>query len=250
MNTFLEYTHFRELSASLGLLENFHPLNPESYDSLFVAELKRLAKRIESAEAKKELQAMENFRFTKYIAAAVRSSGVSDARELDEKTHEIVTQLLLGKLFSDYDPNNHGLFLARLKVSVANAVRNMAAKRIAQTRYTLVPILADELPSRRLPDDSNAIEDFRKLVVTHLGNFGLHIFDLRLNGEETKSLVGNVDLGKPTSYQLKQAVIGIKQLAKSFARQRGDEVFAKAVDRAMEGEKATMRRRFGVKAGR
>jgi hypothetical protein len=63
------------------------------------------------------------------------------------------------------------------------------------------------------------IEEFRQLVLKRLGHLELAVLDLRLAGNETKSLVGSEEFGEPTSYRVKQAVIAIKQLAQDFARQ-------------------------------
>lgn len=166
MHTFIEHVYLLQLAARLRLLENFYPLNPQTYDDMFVAELKRLATRINNPAIRQELEELENFGFTRYISASVRNSGDFDARTLDEKTHDIASQLLVGKLFAGYNPDVHGPFSGRFKISVSNAVKNQASKTRSHRRYLpSVPILADELPQKNLPGDTGAIESFGVLCI-------------------------------------------------------------------------------------
>ena len=56
------------------------------------------------------------------------NAGYRDQRERDEKTHDIVTKLLLGTLFRGYDPQRHGPMELRFRCAVKNAVRNLVEK--------------------------------------------------------------------------------------------------------------------------
>jgi len=71
-----------------------------------------------------------------------------------------------------------------------------------------------------------------------------------LAGEETKSLVGRADLGSPGSFQVKSTVQKIKSLAREFAQRRGDLVFVRDIQRAMEREQGTVQKRLATGAAR
>jgi len=94
------------------------------------------------------------------------------------------------------------------------------------------------------PDDEELIERFRRKIQEELGWVALGVFDARMDGMDTKSLVGREDLDSPTSYRIKQIV----QQLKAIARQFGDEEFGVMVSRAMDLEQGIMDRRFGARA--
>ena len=254
MHTFFEYAQYVTLANRLKLLETFFPLDSGAYDSLFATELKRLAMQTPDPTARKEFEELENFKYTNYIRAAVRNSGVNDPRELDEKVHEVVSKLLLGKLFN-FIPSEHRSFAARFKVSVANAVKNQAIKdQNRQRNFPSIPIShdpnhgisPDQIAARDIPGGDDSITNrFRELVGERLGPLATKLLDLRMDGGETKSLVGDVSLGNPSSYAIKQTVQKIKQLASEFARQQDDEAFLWRIERAMGNEKRTVEKRFG-----
>ena len=103
-----------------------------------------------------------------------------------------------------------------------------------------------DIPAKPQQDDSQQdrlIEQFRSLVLRQLGTLAASVLDARLNGTETKSLVGFPDLGSPSAYNIKMAVQQIKQLAKQFAVQSGDSEFAAMIDAAMRRESATVQKR-------
>jgi hypothetical protein len=69
----------------------------------------------------------------------VRNSGYLDQRERDEKTHEVVVKLLMGKLFTGFDERFSGPMDLRFKKSVGNAVRNIIELgRESVLRFVLV----------------------------------------------------------------------------------------------------------------
>lgn len=254
-----EQAHLARIIDRLRLLENFYQLPTSEYDALFNNELERLIQRVDDAAVRKELEQLRDFSWTSYIAAAVRNSiGTSDQRAVQEATHDIVSRLLTGKLFSGWDWQNHGPLEKRFKRSKANLLRNMAEKERNHRRYIpSVPIgtefraggvTPDELPGRQQLDGEEAIEEFRKLVRDRLGGLALAILDLRLDGEsDTKSLVRSEEFGRPSSYRIKQTVQEIKQLAREFAAQRSPG-FLTQFEKAMAGEQATLRKRFAAKA--
>jgi len=253
MHTFIEHVQYVRLFNQLQFLETFFPLDSEAYDALFETELEKLAGKIEYAAVKSELEELRGFRWTAYIAASVRNSGINDQRELDERTHEIVSKMLLGGLFSNYDPTRHGPLGRRFRASVGNAVRNQIQKvRNRRRHIPSIPIMnepggvsAGEIAGRSVPRDESLIDGFRELVADRLGELGLAVFDLRLNGEETKSLVGSMEYGEPTSYRIKQTVIAIKRLAQEFAQQQDDDDFLREIEKALAGERETVGKRFG-----
>ena len=187
------------------------------------------------------------------MASSIRQLGVRDERERNQRTHDVVSRLLLGKLF-DFDPDAIP-FIARFKTSVANAIRNQSAKQNSRNRLLpTLPILnepgvgvsPDEIAGRGVPPlDNSLIDEFRSLVGSRLGPLGTAILDLRMNGDETKSLVKSAEYGQPTSYRIKQIVLGIKKLAQEFAQTRDDDKFLRMIAKAMDSEQRTVDRRFG-----
>jgi hypothetical protein len=163
-----------------------------------------------------------------------------------------VVKLLTGTLFRGYDQKVHGPMELRFKCAVKNAIRNIAQKeRNRRRNIPSVPIAqefvpgsvtAEELPAKSAPDDdSKVVEDFRELVRMRLGDLALAVLDLRLEGGETKSLVGCTSLGSPGRWVIKRLVAGIKQLAREFFR--GDPEMLRGIERAMAGESETVGKR-------
>ena len=107
----------------------------------------------------------------------------------------------------------------------------------------------NQIAAQREPNDEQAIEQFRELVRDRLGGLALAVLDLRLSGEgDTKSLVGADEYGRPTSYRIKKTVQEIKVLAREFAAGRSPG-FLGMVERAMAGERETVRKRFAGQVG-
>lgn len=247
MQTFVEW---------LGLGENYYSYDPTEYDSLFEKELQKIIERITDPEQRQKLESMRGFRWTGYVASAVRSAGFSEYRDNRERTSDIISKLLMGPLFRGYDPQRHGPLDLRFKRSVGNAVRNQAElHRNRQRRFPVVPmqqafepggIRFADVPAKPQQDDSQQerlIEQFRSLVLRQLGTLAASVLDARLDGTETKSLVGFPDLGSPSAYNIKMAVQQIKQLARQFAVQSGDSDFAAMIDTAMRRVSATVQKR-------
>jgi hypothetical protein len=88
------------------------------------------------------------------------------------------------------------------------------------------------------------------LVRSRLGDLGVAVFDMRMTGGETKSLVGSLSLGSPGKYVIKRLVQQIKQLAKKYATSRGDEPLLRRIEKAMAEEAATVQKRLQAGAGR
>jgi hypothetical protein len=246
MHTFWEFVQLHRLANSLRLAEHYYGLDKSAYDQVFVGELKRLEMQIPDGKVRRELEEFESFPFTSFISNSVYRSGVFDPREIDERTHDIVAKLLIGTFFH-YNPAQ-GPISARFRVSVANAIRNQIEKVRNQRKYLpRAPMSSGDVAARSRPNDESAIQDFRTLVGSRLGQLGVAVLDLRLSGSDTKSLIGSVEHGQPSAYRIKQTVLSIKSLAGEFARSRGDEGFMRQVERAMQAEEATVRRRVGAR---
>ena len=108
-----------------------------------------------------------------------------------------------------------------------------------------IGIPSSEIAGRSLAGaDEGLVDAFSDLVHQRLGGLGSAVLRAKLDGDEVKGLVGSVELGDPTGYRIKQTVLAIKNLAKEFARQRGDEDFERQIERAMDSERRTVEKRF------
>jgi hypothetical protein len=242
-----------EFQEWLALREQFKPAD---YDRLFNQELEKLLPNLTDSAERNRLEKMLGFRWANYIAASLRSAGFRDQGDIEEKTHDVVVKLLVspGGLFKNYDPQRHGPLDKRFKASVGNAVRNVVELQRNRRKY-LRPVAigadfmpggvkAEELPDRpEGNDDATLIDKFRSLLQSRLGNLALAVFDARLNGEQTKNLVGLRELGSPSTFAVKQVVQQIKNLARAFAQGQGDPEFIHDVERLMAAEAATVERR-------
>jgi hypothetical protein len=252
MENFWQWLRLRHLLA-----ETYFSFDPVQYNAIFDDELEKVITRVKDPEA---LESLRGFDWLAYISSWVRHAGYRDQREVQEKTHEVVVKLLLGTLFRGYDPRIHGPMERRFRCAVANAIRNMIQKEKTRRRYLpSVPIAQefepgcatpDDLPAPPAPaDDSKVIEDFRELVRRRLGDLAVAVLDVRLSGEETKSLVGSPALGSPGKWVVKKVVAGIKTLAREFFR--GDPELLRRVERAMGLESETIgKRRAAMAAAR
>jgi hypothetical protein len=246
----------------LRLIETYYSFDAGQYNRLFEDELAKLIGTVSTPDHIEALERMRNFNFVGYIARSLKNSGHQDQREIQERTHDIVVKLLMGTLFTGFDERTSGPFDLRFKRSVANAVKNIAEKE--RNRRRLLPtvpigqefrpgaVTADDLPARWSPgqEDDKLVRDFRQLVQTRLGELGIAVLDARLQGQETKSLVGRPDLGSPGKYVIKRVVLEIKALARQYAGSRSDPAFLRDVERAMGREEETVEKRRAATAMR
>ena len=242
--------------------ENYYTFNAKQYDQLFDQEVEKLLCRIRDPAHRQALERMRGFNWTGYIAAAVRNSGYRDQREIQERAHEVVVKLLVGGLFTHYDETRHGPMDLRFKRSVGNAIRNMA--ELERNRRRLLPtvaigqefqpggITANDLPDRPTTQDHDEriIQGFRSLVRKRLGGIGVAVLQVRLDGGETKSLVGLPALGSPGRWKIKQVVGEIKELAREYATAIGDSELLRRIERAMAAETETVAKRRTTTAAR
>jgi len=240
-------------------------LDSAAYNELFRQEVEKLLPTLTDPVQRRRLRAMKNFDWTNYIGAAVRNAGFRGQDEIQETIHAIVVKLLVspGGLFRKYDEQRHGPMDLRFKRAVANSIKNIVEKQ--KNRRRLIPtvpirrefvpggVMADDLPSRYEPGDDALIEHFRELLQQRLGDLAVAVFDQRLEGKETKELIGRPEIGSPGRQKIKTVVQKIKKLAWDFALKSDNPTFFMNVERAMaeeaatvERRKATTRRRAGI----
>ena len=236
----------------LLLRENF---DPAAYNDLFNREVDAMLPTLRNPDDRQRLLALRNG-WTNYVAACLRNAGFRDQGQLEELIHDIVVKLLVspGGLFRGYDERRHGPLDLRFKRSVANAVKNVVEKERNRRRYLpsipldneFVPggVAADDLPAPSDPNhDPRLIDRFRAMLQSRLGDLAVAIFDARLDGRQTKDLVGLPELGRPGRYVVKMTVQQIKTAARDYAQALGDPNFLSQVERLMDRESATVARR-------
>ena len=259
MKTFYEFLSDLDLLSRLWLIETYFSFDPAQYNQLFDDELSKIS--ATSPEYQQAIERLRGFNWVGYIAKSLRNAGYRDQREVQERAHDLVARMLTGGLFTNYDEERHGPLDLRFKRAVANAVKNMVEKDRNRRRFIpTVPIgqefepggiTADDLPGRKTNDDSEAVyEGFRKLVKRACGDLGLGIFDARMDGQETKSLIGREDLGRPSKFVVKRVVGEIKALAREHAKLLGDSAFMWSVERAFQREAETFGKRRAAMAAR
>jgi hypothetical protein len=225
-------------------------LDKGAYNDLFRQELERLLPRLSDPLQHQHAKAMLDFDWTRYMAGAIRRSGITSQDEIDEKVHEIVIRMLVspGGLFKDYDERKHGPFDLRFKRTLANSLKNLTEKERNRRRYIpsvpirqeFVPggVTADDLAARGTPEsDPAVIDNFRELIGRQLGTLAVRVFDARLEGVEMKNLPG------VSAYAIKKTVQDIKSLARTYATALGDPSFTTQVERLMAAEERTFQRR-------
>lgn len=261
MHTFFEWLDTRPVVWAIQrLLENAEFFDRAAFNRVFDQELRSTLDRISASEAREEARNLLGWDWINYIESSLKSAGFRDPNDLQEHTQGIVVKLLVqpGQLFRGWKPQQHGPLDRRFKNSVWNAIRNIAEKE--QTRHRYLPsrsigttfepgdVMASELKARQ-SGRHEVIEEFRTLVYSRLGELALTVLDHRLEGRETKELIGLPSLGTPSRHQVKQAVRAIKAVAQQFAQQTGDTGFLRMIEAAMAKESETVRKRLGVEAG-
>jgi len=227
-------------------------LDRAAFNGLFQRELEALLPKISEPVKRQYLSKLREFDWIGYIGAAVRNAGFRSQEDVQERIHEIVVKLLIapGGLFRDYDDNRHGLMDRRFKRSVGNAIRNMIAKEKARRRHIpVVPIHVGPEPAQIIGyKDDDVVADFRNLVSDRLGELALAVLDVRLAGDQTQSLLGRPDLGRPSRSRIKQVVRRIKRLAHEYAIDHDHPGLLDQVEKAMRGEAKTVEKRRRARA--
>ena len=141
--------------------------------------------------------------------------------------------------------SRHGPLDLRFKRSVSNAVKNVVEKEKNRKRFLPpAPLHADFVPARPEQEhDGTIIEKFRNLLQTRFGDLAVAIFNARLEGRQTKDLVGLPELDRPSRYVVKRVVQEIKTAARDYAQRFDDPDFLRRVERLLDAEAATVARR-------
>lgn len=215
-------------------------------NALMNAQVEKLIARTSDPETKRELQQAQQTDWIGYIDRSARNAGVKD-HDLDPVVHDVLVRLIVqpGTLFSGWSGQP---IMARFKLSVRNALLNHRAARM--TRRKRIPSMsihgggeaAMDIPVRQSQSET-LIQAFREFLLEKHGQAALDVFDERLAGGETKSLIGRP--GLETSYKIKKVVQAIKRTAEEFGA--SDPEFLALVRRAMEEEAETVSRRFAQK---
>ncbi len=244
MLTFLDWYDRLDTVGLLRLLETAAWFKPSEYDTIFEKELDNLLNRIPDSEAKRQAMELRGYDWGSFISRSLRKMGFRDDDE-QEIFHQVVVKLLVapGRLFSGWEPERHGALIARFRSSVKNAIIN-ASEKNRNLRRRLIPtdpsVMASMYAGRR-SSNSNLIEQFRELVRERLGDLALAILDERLQGKDTKNLVGKSEFGTPSAFYVKKQVQAIKKLADAFAARHGD--FSNLLAKAMDAEAKTIAKR-------
>lgn len=245
LHTGMAWTTFTDWITHKLIVEVTELFDKAGYNTLFKAEIDRLLARVDDPVVRRELEEAKQMDWVGYISSSLRRSGVQDA-DIDALTSELIFKLLVepGGLFRRW----HGQpIIARFKTSVRNGVINLAEKRRTRRRRLETGwSVPEDIVARQLPNDQG-VESFRQFVRERLGELGLAILDLRFRGTgDTKELVGNPELGSPSSYRVKETVKDIKKLAQEFAQMTGDDELLARINDAMRAEQETVKKRFGL----
>jgi hypothetical protein len=247
-----------KLNFRLWLLLREH-FDPAAYDDLFNKELDTVLPTLRNADDRKRLASMRGRGWTNYIAACLRNAGFREQGDLEERIHDVVVKLLVspGGLFRGYDERRHGPLDLRFKRSVSNAVKNVVEKENNRRKFLrpvplhtdFVPggVRAEDLPARPEHDhDGRIIDGFRNFLQTRLGDLAVAIFNARLEGRQTKDLVGLAELNRPGRYIVKRMVQQIKIAAREYAQALGDTAFLRRVEGLLDTEAVTVARRMAT----
>ena len=224
--------------AEFRLSEVSELFDRSAYNTLFDRQLTDVIQRA-TPEQRQHLERLRGFDWVGYIDRSLRNAGFRE-HDLDELAQEIVVKLLIqpGKLFKGWtgQPLDR-----RFKVSLKNAIINLVEKRRNRRRLLpSVPITNEFEPGQAAAQPSNdtLLDEFREFLGQQLGQQAVTVFDHRLDGRDTKELVGQNGM---TSYRIKMTVQAIKSAARQFAQ--GDPTFLRMVDRAMAEEERTVGKR-------
>lgn len=250
MAKFLHWMANRNVATLVSLLEAAEYFNPGDYNPVFEAELRKVIARIHDADLRQQVSELKGFDWAGYLERSLRRAGFRDD-EVQEHFHQIAIRLLVkpGRLFSGWQPGKHGPLERRFRKSVWNAIRNAQEKsRNRRKRMTAVDptAMASQFAGRQ-PYNNIIIGEFRQLVARRLGRLALTILDQRLEGRDTKDLIGTPGF---TVHSVKREVQAVKELAQHFASRLGDPGFARMVATAMEAQSKTVAKRQQTMAAR
>jgi hypothetical protein len=239
----------------LRLLEHAQGFNPGDYNAVFDAELQKLLNRMADSEARQQVAELRGFDWANYIVRSLQRAGFRDDDAQQEAFQQIVVKLLVkpGRLFAGWEPHRHGPLQRRFQAATWNAIRNIAEKSRNRRRWMHnadPTVMAGQFAGKTPHNNIYIVDEFRGLVGRKLGKLALAILDTRLEGGETKSLVGNPSFGSPGRWVVKRVVGEIKSLARQFAERLGDTGFLTMMDRAFASEAETIFKRQAAVAAR
>jgi len=237
-------TQHAEFALLLRLSEVSELFDRSAFNALFDRQLTGVIQRA-TPEQRQQLKRLRAFDWVGYIDRSLRNAGFQD-HDLDEMAQEIVVKLLIqpGQLFRGWKGQP---IERRFKASLKNAILNLVEKR--RNRRRLIPSVsianefepgqaaAQHLPAQQQSSDS-LLDEFREFLRQQLGPQAVAVFDHRLEGRDTKELVGQNGM---TSYRIKLTVQAIKSAARQFAQ--GDPSFLRMVEKAMREEERTVGKR-------
>jgi hypothetical protein len=237
MNPFIRYLVTRKPAFLLEVSELFRR---EQFNDYWREQIDRLLPSVTDEDLQADLLALRQMDLVGYVDSSLRRVGLP-ADDLDEGVSQVVIHLLIspGKLISGWKREQPLSF--RLKAAVKNAAITLGQRHaIRRKRRRELPA---DLPARAAPQDDTVIEQFRRWLRERLGDEAVRVFDQRLEGLDTKALVGSQGM---SSYRVKALVNAIKAAAVAWGQ--SDPEFLARVQRLMGEEAGTMARRFGKKA--
>jgi hypothetical protein len=192
---------------------------------------------------------MLNFDWYGDIERSLKRAGFG--RETDEMAHDIVVKLLVspGGLFAGWKGQP---MEARFRASVKNAI--FSATKKVQTRRRLLPTVSIApgfgpavAYSGQPPEQAMLVQEFLQFVRGRYGELPARLLQHRLAGGETKDLVGDPNLGRPTRHAVKSAVKDLKTATRDYAARSGDPAFIGMIQKAMAREAATVGKRLSTR---
>jgi len=210
----------------------------EAVTSLFTKDIDHLLSVTHDPNGRESLERLKQIDVVAYVDRSLRRAGFRD-HDLDEMVQQIIVKLLMGSFFKKWDRASP--IDARFKVAVTNAIRTLATKQQTARRR------GGELPTDVVATSSGSVvgrdllERFREYVGKNLGDAVLRLLDHRLEGGDTRDLIGS--LGLETSYRTKLVVGHIKEAARRFFS--NDPELLSMIERAFQAESQTMQKRFG-----
>lgn len=213
MQRFSSYVANR-LPASQFLVEVSGLFPKSAINTLFRREISKARLSAKTQRAADSIDRMLALDVVGYIDKALRASGYK-ANDLDEIVQDFLVKLLMGAFLKRW--NGEAPLDARFKVAVKNGISSLKRKK---TRPALTDDISFIPAAVDLDMDSGFIEGFRLYVLRELGMDALRLLDHRLDGRDTKDLLGS--RGFETSYRLKAAVRSLKQAHAAYAYTSAD----------------------------
>jgi hypothetical protein len=210
----------------------------EQINELFRKEIRKLMDQPITQSQRDDLESMLKIDFVSYIDSSLRRSGFLDP-ERDELVHQIIVKLLVtGSFFRGY--KNQSL-VGRFKLSVHNMINTFATRR---NRYRK---RSEDLPSNvESPDEksfhTSYISDFADWIHIRLGDLAHKVFNHRMNGEDTKDLIGQP--GLESAWKVKRIVAAIKQAAEEYAK--NDPVLLRNIRNSLSEESERLEKKLAT----